>query len=129
MNKPYAIEIMEYNRELGRMNDGFRSAFLEIFWYFSENIKKLPTSVIDEIINRVRKFDDFKPDDDPFGERDFGQFTLEGIGEVTWCICHYDLTLNHFSEDMYDPNVTLPIMKIMFESELDDLDGELHLQL
>ena len=42
-----------------------------------------------EIFVKVRDFSDFNEDNDPYGEHDFGSFTVDGI-KVFWKIDYYN---------------------------------------
>jgi hypothetical protein len=38
-----------------------------------------PKDVLTDVLERVRHFDEFTKDNDPYGEHDFGSFELAGI--------------------------------------------------
>lgn len=42
----------------------------------TKGIFSLPEAQQDEIIQQVRSFDTFTPDNDPYGEHDFGAFNF-----------------------------------------------------
>lgn len=64
----------------------------------------------------VQAFSDFTPDNDPYGERDFGAFDLAGQ-RMFWKIDYYDCDLRNGSEDPSDPSVTCRVLTIMLASE------------
>ncbi len=64
----------------------------------------------------VRAFDAFNPDNDPYGEHDFGTVQVEGH-VVMFKIDCYDLDLQFASPDPSDPDVTCRIMTIMLADE------------
>lgn len=64
----------------------------------------------------VQAFSDFTPDNDPYGERDFGAFDLAGQ-RMFWKIDYYDRDLCNGSKDPSDPNVTCRVLTIMLSSE------------
>jgi Protein of unknown function (DUF3768) len=68
------------------------------------------------IRERVETFNAFTPDNDPYGERDFGSFDHNG-DRIFWKIDYYDLDLNGHSEDPADPSKTRRVLTIMLASE------------
>jgi hypothetical protein len=68
------------------------------------------------IREKVETFDAFRPDNDPYGERDFGAFEHNGE-KVFWKIDYYDATLTYGSEDPSDPKQTVRVLTIMLASE------------
>lgn len=79
-------------------------------------INALPLAVQSAIRERVERFAEFTPDNDPYGERDFGAF--EHAGErVFWKIDYYNPTLDGGSEDPSDPSQTRRVLTIMLASE------------
>lgn len=60
----------------------------------------------------VRAFDAFNPDNDPYGEHDFGTVEIEEH-IVTFKIDYYDLDLQYASPDPTDPYVTCRVMTLM----------------
>jgi hypothetical protein len=68
------------------------------------------------IREKVENFDAFGPDNDPYGERDFGAFDHNGQ-KIFWKIDYYDTTLTKGSEDPSDPKQTVRVLTIMLASE------------
>lgn len=68
------------------------------------------------VTSAVIAFDNFTPDNDPYGEHDFG--SLEITGEtVFWKIDYYDRSMQMGSPDPADETVTHRVLTIMLESE------------
>jgi hypothetical protein len=67
-------------------------------------------------LEAVRTFDDFAPENDPFGEHDFGAFKLDDE-TLFWKIDYYDEDLENGSPDPADANVTKRVLTIMFADE------------
>jgi Protein of unknown function (DUF3768) len=65
---------------------------------------------------KVERFATFTPDNDPYGERDFGAFEHNGK-PIFWKIDYYDRTLSMGSEDPSDPKQTVRVLTIMLASE------------
>jgi hypothetical protein len=76
----------------------------------------LPLSQQSAIREKVETFDVFMPDNDPYGERDFGAFEHNGE-RIFWKIDYYDTTLTKGSEDPSDPKQTVRVLTIMLASE------------
>jgi hypothetical protein len=69
------------------------------------------------IITAVREFDDFTPDNDPWGEHDFGQVRIDGLSYF-WRVDAYDLVLEFGSPDPTDDAVTKRILTVMMAEDL-----------
>ena len=57
---------------------------------------------VNEVFVRVRDFAEFNEDNDPYGEHDFGSFTVAG-NKVFWKIDYYDQQLQYGTEPL-DPD-------------------------
>jgi len=79
-------------------------------------ISALPMQDQSAIREKVETFDTFTPDNDPYGERDFGAFNHNGH-KIFWKIDYYDTTLTKGSEDPSDPKQTVRVLTIMLASE------------
>jgi hypothetical protein len=79
-------------------------------------ITALPSQAQSSIRERVELFNDFTPDNDPYGEHDFGAFDVAGT-RVFWKIDYYDAALEYGSEDPSDPRQTTRVLTIMLAEE------------
>lgn len=68
------------------------------------------------IVARVRAFDSFNVDNDPYGEHDFGAFEC-GTDKFFWKIDYYDHELEAGSPDPSDPTVTTRVLTVMLAEE------------
>lgn len=68
------------------------------------------------IREKVELFNTFTPDNDPYGEHDFGSIEHEGV-KVFWKIDYYDKTLEYGSEDPSDPAQTTRVLTLMLAEE------------
>jgi len=82
----------------------------------TSGISALPLADQSAIREKVEKFSAFTPDNDPYGERDFGAFEHNGE-RIFWKIDYYDPTLSFGSEDPADPRQTVRVLTIMLASE------------
>lgn len=68
------------------------------------------------VLDSVRAFDAFTPDNDPHGEHDFGNFEIEGE-RFFWKVDYDAPTLDAGSDDPSDPAQTTRVLTIMHASE------------
>lgn len=70
----------------------------------------------DMILAMVRRYTAFTPDNDPYGEHDFG--SLRYADEtIFWKFDYYDVDYTMHSPDAADPAVTARVLTIMLGSE------------
>lgn len=98
------------------LNDIFRKTWLTGTVLLTSGIQNLPDITQSRIVEAVQGFDTFTPDNDPYGEHDFGAVTIEG-DKVFWKIDYYDLTMQYGSEDAANPAVTKRVLTIMLAEE------------
>ena len=79
-------------------------------------IHALPAEDQIAIRRKVWEFNDFTPDNNPHGERDFGDFTHEGE-RIFWKIDYYNADMTGGSEDPADPKRTVRVLTIMLADE------------
>lgn len=68
------------------------------------------------VIQKVRLFDEFNKENDPYGEHDFGSFSVRDQ-KLFFKIDYYDKNLEWGSEDPSDPEKTTRVMTLMLASE------------
>ncbi len=68
------------------------------------------------ILALVQQYSDFTPDNDPYAEHDFGNFSFAGE-TVFWKFDYYDLDLTMHSPDPAEPDVTARVLTILLGSE------------
>jgi Protein of unknown function (DUF3768) len=68
------------------------------------------------IDDAVSRFDAFTPDNDPYGEHDFGLARVQGH-VVLFKIDAYDLARSGHSPDPADPSATCRVMTLMLADE------------
>lgn len=68
------------------------------------------------ILNAVTQFDDFNPDNDPWGEHDCATLEVNGH-RIIWKIDYYDRSREFHSPDPADPKVTVRVLTVMLASE------------
>lgn len=83
---------------------------------FTSGFNALPSVVRADAINQLKRFTEFDPANDPYGEHDFISFTVEGQG-IFAKIDYYDRDIRFGADDPSDPEHTVRIMTIMLDHE------------
>jgi hypothetical protein len=68
------------------------------------------------LLSALRLFDAFTPDNDPYGEHDFGALDFEGK-KYFWKIDYYDRSLEYGSPHPADSAATIRVFRLMLASE------------
>lgn len=103
-------------KAIARLNDEARRWPSNIHLMLTSGVQALNEAERDEAICKVRNFDDFNEDNDPYGEHDFG--SIEVAGKVLfWKMDYYAHDLRHGSEAPWDPSVTSRVLTIMLAEE------------
>ena len=98
------------------LNDQFRRSLTGGTLLLTAGLVALGVEAQARIIAAVQAFDAFSPDNDPYGEHDFGSVEVSGE-KIFWKIDYYDLTHAMHSEDAADPSKTERVLTIMLASE------------
>nr|WP_271515424.1 DUF3768 domain-containing protein [Ascidiaceihabitans sp.] len=99
---------------IAALNDHARQTFMECRVIITVGVKALED--VDAILRQVQLFDAFTPDNDPYGEHDFGAIRYQGQ-TIFWKIDYYDLDLQMHSPDPSDETVTARVLTIMLAEE------------
>lgn len=67
------------------------------FFLLTAGVRALSDLAVLQILELVRTYDTFTPDNDPHGEHDFGRLTLAGE-VIYWKIDYYDEDLNYYHD-------------------------------
>lgn len=99
------------------LNDAFRSGRRKGGTVVvTAGIQALGADFIAEARKTVATFSDFNADNDPHGEHDFGEVTIQGE-KLFFKFDYFDLDLSAHSRNAADPAVTKRVLTIMFASE------------
>ena len=79
-------------------------------------VSQLGKETIGRIAKAIQDYNNFSPDNDPYGEHDFGSFEVEGH-KLFWKIDYYAHDMIHGSNDASNPEVTKRVLTIMLASE------------
>jgi hypothetical protein len=98
------------------LNDAFRRSFVGGTVVVTAGFESLSSDSRRLILARIRAFDNFKEDNDPHGEHDFG---LIEDGDVLcfWKIDYYDSDMELMSPDPADASVTTRVLTVMLAEE------------
>jgi hypothetical protein len=99
-----------------RLNDDFRQSFIGGRVLVTPTIRSLPIETNAAVLERVRTFADFNPENDPSSEHDFGTIELEGE-TYFFKIDYYAPDMQSGSEDPADPEKTVRVLTIMRADE------------
>lgn len=102
--------------DIATLNDNFRKTFTGGQVLLTAGIDSLPTDDVANIMLLVQNFTDFTPDNDPYGEHDFGSFMYNG-NKIFWKIDYYDTNNEYLSENPADTSVTNRVLTIMLADE------------
>jgi Protein of unknown function (DUF3768) len=109
--------ILEQAIAIAELNDRLRRGDHRLGkWVTSEIVSNSSSEEQQELFRLVRTFDNFTPENDPYGERDFGSVELNEE-KYLWKIDYYDSKFEYGSEDPSDPAQTGRVLTIMHSSE------------
>ena len=107
---------MPNTNEIALQNDSFRKHLSQGTLVLTQGIRSNTSEDLKEIITKVRTFDTFDENNDPYGERDFGAFDYKGK-KIFWKIDNYDQEFLYLSPDVSNPRVTNKVLTIMYAEE------------
>ena len=111
-------------QRIRELNDAFRRAMLrpaelEAFGrvVMTSGVAALSRPALGRIWRTVAHFEEFSPDNDPYGEHDFGALDDPDAGRVIWKIDYYDQTLLGGSEEPTNREATTRVLTLMLAHE------------
>jgi hypothetical protein len=125
MYKPYDTHLLQPTKseQIRFLNDAFRTADAAIGvplangqLVITSGVAALGSDFVDRAVSAVRRYRNFGPDNDPYGEHDFGSFDLDAV-KLFWKIDYYDENLEYGSPDPSDPAVTRRVLTILLAEE------------
>lgn len=102
--------------QIRALNDQARRSFVGCRVAITPGIQALGEDALRAILQAVQQYDALTPDNDPYGEHDFGSFHYDGH-QVFWKFDYYDLDLTMHSPDPSDPTVTARVLTVMLAEE------------
>ena len=117
-NDPPPIPESTTQKRIRELNDLARTAMgVASLAVQTAGIRALPLERQSLIRERVELFNDFTPANDPYGEHDFGSFSLEDGTRIHWKIDYYNRDLTAGSEHPENPEETRRVLTIMLAEE------------
>ena len=110
------VSTLSLKARLRDLNVQFRKHRIGGRVLITHGIVALRPEMVARIDAAIRAFDAFTPDNDPYGEHDFGMLEVEGH-KVMFKIDYYDCDLDYASPDPSDSTVTYRVMTIMLVEE------------
>lgn len=101
---------------IARLNDQLRRSGVGGAYMITANVRRITGFDPVELANALAEYNGFDTDNDPHGERDFGDLTLWGW-DLLWKIDYYDPAMKFGSEDPADPQKTCRILTVMLASD------------
>ncbi|WP_424363142.1 DUF3768 domain-containing protein [Methylocystis parvus] len=109
-DEPQADRIRRLNDAFRRQGSGGGNLLM------TAGVACLPLADQAAILRKARSFDAFTPDNDPYGEHDFGAFEHKAQ-KLFWKIDYFAPEMAHGSHDPADPAQTVRVLTIMFADE------------
>ena len=101
---------------IARLNDKLRTTCRGGHIMVTRGVSTLNEFAAAELMAALRVYDGFDVDNDPHGERDFGDLTLWGQ-DLLWKVDYYDTTMKYGSPDPADERVSTRVITVMLASE------------
>jgi hypothetical protein len=101
---------------LRALNDQLRTTFVGGAVMITQGVEAIPIPRRKLILEQVRQFAAFTPDNDPYGEHDCAILEAEGE-KIMFKIDYYDRDVKFHSPDPTDPAVTTRVLTIMLACE------------
>lgn len=102
--------------DIATLNDTFRKTFTGGQVLLTAGIDSMSMDDKANILSKVRNFNDFTEDNDPYGEHDFGSFDYKG-NNIFFKIDYYDLNYEFMSKNPANPDITNRVLSIMLTEE------------
>lgn len=98
------------------LNDRLRQTRTGGMIVITPGIRGMGPEAVFDLLRAIAEFDDFSPNNDPYGEHDMGALMFRGR-RVFWKIDAYDLAMEYASPDPSDPSVTCRVLTVMLAEE------------
>tara|TARA_R110002073_G_scaffold69054_6_gene171323 strand:- start:17054 stop:17425 length:372 start_codon:yes stop_codon:yes gene_type:complete len=118
---PYGETIMDVTQDcrtctIRELNDALRTKGEGGQILITRGLKEKDEEFIRAALQRLREFDHFTPENDPYGDHDFGRFVLAGE-PILWKIDYYDESRLFGSDDPSNPAKTTRVLTLMLADE------------
>jgi len=106
----------EHTARIRVLNDRLRQGLIGGRVHITPGVAALGADKAGEAWRAVSSFTDFSPSNDPYGEHDFGAFTL-GHTQIFWKIDYLDPSLGGGALDPADEATCVRVLTIMLAEE------------
>jgi hypothetical protein len=108
--------MLDATHKIRALNDQLRSTFLGGNILLTCGVNALNPEMKRRLLERIRSFAEFTPENDPHGEHDFGCIEVDGQNFFFKIDC-YDRQLEFASPNAADPTLTTRVMTVMLADE------------
>jgi hypothetical protein len=98
------------------LNDALRTSLTGGSIMLTQAVAALGAEAQREILEALKRYDEFDADNDPYGEHDFGAVEIKGT-RIVFKIDYYDRDYAFASPDASDENLAPRVMTIMLAEE------------
>jgi len=98
------------------LNDALRTSLAGGSIMLTQAVAALGAEAQREILEALKRYDEFDADNDPYGEHDFGAVEIKGT-RIVFKIDYYDRDYAFASPDASNENLTRRVMTIMLAEE------------
>ncbi len=106
----------EKKTRIRELNDQLRQCLTGGRIMMTSGVEALGPPVVGQLLDLLRRYDQFDEGSDPYGEHDFGAFD-HGGQKFFWKIDYYDRSMEFHSEDASDPEKTTRVLTLMLACE------------
>jgi hypothetical protein len=111
-----AMSKSDKSGRIRELNDVLRSTFSGGKVVMTDGVAALLEHELTQLLEKVRRFDKFSEENDPYGEHDFGSLQLAGQ-TYFFKVDYYAPDMDGGSEDPADPTKTTRVLTIMRADE------------
>jgi Protein of unknown function (DUF3768) len=111
-----AMSKSDKSGRIRELNDHLRRTFTGGKVVMTDGVAALAEDDLAQLLTKVRSFDEFTSENDPYGEHDFGKFELAGQ-TYFFKLDYYAPDMDGGSEDPADPTKTTRVLTIMRADE------------
>ena len=101
---------------IARLNDTLRMTVTGGLIVITRGVRLLPRFTPTDLLKALASYDRFDPDNDPHGERDFGDLELFSA-DLLWKIDYYDQEMRYVSDDPANGAQTTRVLTVMLACE------------
>lgn len=109
-------EVLPRAEAIARLNDQLRKERVGGTFMVTQGVLAITGYKSQELADALARYDQFDADNDPHGERDFGDLTLWGT-DLLWKIDYYNVSMTFGSDDPADPVKTKRVLTVMTAAE------------